>query len=40
MENIEEKRVEMIWKIWKKGKLNNEKISKIGKKPKLNSEKI
>ena len=30
----------MIWKIWKKGKLNSEKIWKIWKKPKLNSEKI
>jgi hypothetical protein len=26
--------------IWKKGKLNSEKIGKIGKKGKLNSEKI
>jgi hypothetical protein len=24
--------VEKIWKIWRKGKLNNEKISKIQKK--------
>jgi hypothetical protein len=30
----------MIWKIWKKGKLNSEKIWKIWKKAKLNSEKI
>ena len=29
----------MIWKIWKKGKSNSEKIRKIWKKPKLNSEK-
>ena len=30
----------MIWKIWKKGKLNSGKIWKIWKKRKLNSEKI
>ena len=30
----------MIWKIWKKSKLNSEKIWKIQKKSKLNSEKI
>ena len=30
----------MIWKIWKKAKLNSEKIWKIQKKSKLNSEKI
>ena len=30
----------MIWKIWKKAKLNSEKIWKIWKKAKLNSEKI
>jgi hypothetical protein len=30
----------MIWKIWKKGKLNSEKIGKIWKKTKLNSDKI
>jgi hypothetical protein len=30
----------MIWKIWKKGKLNSEKIWKIWKKGKSNSEKI
>jgi hypothetical protein len=30
----------MIWKIWKKGKLNSEKIWKIWKKRELNSEKI
>jgi galactitol-specific phosphotransferase system IIC component len=30
----------MIWKIWKKGKSNCEKIWKIQKKSKLNSEKI
>ena len=30
----------MIWKIWKKSKLNSEKIRKIWKKSKLNSEKI
>ena len=28
----------MIWKIWKKGKSNNEKIWDISKKGKLNSE--
>jgi hypothetical protein len=30
----------MIWKIWKKRKLNSEKIWKIWRKSKLNSEKI
>ena len=30
----------MIWKIWKKSKLNSEKIGKIWKKDKLNSEMI
>ena len=30
----------MIGKIWKKGKLNNEKIWKIWKNSKLNNEKI
>ena len=30
----------MIWKIWKKSKLNNEKIWKMRKKSRLNSEKI
>ena len=30
----------MIWKIWKKGKLNGEKIWKIWKKDKLNSDNI
>jgi hypothetical protein len=30
----------MSWKIWKKSKLNSEKIWKIQKKNKLNSEKI
>jgi len=30
----------MIWKIYKKRKLNSEKIGKIWKKSKLNSEKI
>ena len=30
----------MIWKIWKKCKLNSDKIWKIQKKSKLNSEKI
>ena len=30
----------MRWKIWKKSKLNSEKIGKIWKKGKLNSEKI
>ena len=29
----------MIWKIWKKRKLNNDKISTVWKKNKLNSEK-
>jgi hypothetical protein len=31
---------EMIWKIWKKGKLKSEKIWKIWRKGMLNSEKI
>jgi hypothetical protein len=31
---------EMIWKIWKKDKLNSEMIWKIWKKSKLNSEMI
>ena len=31
---------EMIWKIWKKDKLNSEMIWKIWKKCKSNSEKI
>jgi hypothetical protein len=30
----------MIWKIWKKSKLNSEEIWKLWKKSKLNSEKI
>jgi hypothetical protein len=30
----------MIWKIWKKRKLNSEKIWKVWKKNQLNSEKI
>jgi hypothetical protein len=30
----------MIWKIWKKSKLNSEKIWRLWKKSKLNSEKI
>jgi hypothetical protein len=30
----------MIWKIWKKSKLNSEKIWKLWKKSQLNSEKI
>ena len=30
----------MIWKIWKKGKPNSEKIWKIWKKNRLNSEMI
>jgi len=30
----------MIWKIWKKGKLNSEKILTIWKKGMLKSEKI
>jgi hypothetical protein len=30
----------MIWKIWKKSRLNSEKIWKIWKKSKLNSEEI
>jgi hypothetical protein len=39
MENTEEK-YDLIWKIWKKSKLNSEKIGKMQKKSKLNSEKI
>jgi hypothetical protein len=39
MENTE-KNCEMIWKIWKKGKLKCENVWKIWKKGKLNSEKI
>ena len=31
---------EMIWKIWKKGKLNSDMIWKIWKKSKFKSEKI
>ena len=30
----------MRWKIWKKSKLNSEKIGKLWKKSKLNNEKI
>ena len=30
----------MIWKIWKKSKLNSEKIWKLWKKSQLNSEKF
>ena len=30
----------MIWKIWKKDKLNSEKIWTLWKKPKLNSVKL
>ena len=30
----------MIWKIWKKNKLNSEKIGKMGKKSRLNGEMI
>jgi outer membrane protein assembly factor BamA len=30
----------MIWKLWKKSKLNSETIWKIQKKSKLNSDKI
>jgi hypothetical protein len=30
----------MIWKIWKKSRLNSEKILKVRKKSKLNSEMI
>ena len=30
----------MIWKIWKKGKSNSDKVWIIWKKDKLNSEKI
>jgi hypothetical protein len=39
MENTEEN-CEMIWTIWKKVKLNNEKMRKIWNKAKLNSERI
>ena len=39
LENTEE-HCDMIWKIWKKSKLNSEKIGKMQKKCKLNSEKI
>ena len=35
-----EENSEMIWKIWKKGKLNSEMIWKVWKKSKLNGEKI
>jgi hypothetical protein len=35
MENMEEN-CEMIWKIWKKGKLNSDNIWTIWKKGKLN----
>jgi hypothetical protein len=35
-----EEYIEMIWKIWKKDKLNSEMIWKIWKKCKSNSEKI
>jgi hypothetical protein len=37
---ITKENCEMIWKIWKKGKLKCEKILKIWKKSKLNSDKI
>ena len=37
MENMEGY-CEMIWKIWKKAKLNSDKIGKIRMKNKLNSE--
>jgi hypothetical protein len=37
MENMEE-HCEMILKIWKKAKLNSDKIEKIRKKSKLKSE--
>ena len=30
----------MIWKLWRKSKLNSEKIWKLWKKSKLNNEKI
>ena len=40
MDNMEERQVEMTWKIWKKGKSNSDKIWIIWKKGKLNSEKI
>jgi hypothetical protein len=39
MENTEEK-CEMIWKIWKKAKLNSGMIWKTWMKSKLKSEKI
>jgi hypothetical protein len=39
MDNTEEN-CEMIWKIWKEGKLKCEMIWKIWKNPKLNSDKI
>jgi hypothetical protein len=35
-----EETCEMRWKIWKKSKLNSEKIGKIWKKSKLNGEMI
>jgi hypothetical protein len=35
-----EENCEMIWKVWKKGKLKLEKIRKIWKKAKLNNEQI
>ena len=34
-----EENCEMIWKIWKKAKLNSDKIGKIRKKGKLHCEK-
>jgi hypothetical protein len=34
------RKLEIRWKIWKKSKLNSEKIGKIGKKSKLNGEMI
>ena len=39
MENTEQ-HCEMKWKIWKKSKLNSEKIRIIWKKQKLNNDKI
>jgi hypothetical protein len=39
MENMEEK-CEMIWKIWKKAKLNSEMIWKMQRKSRLNCEMI
>jgi hypothetical protein len=39
LENREEN-CEMIWKIWKKSRLNSEMIWKIWKKSKMNSEMI